>query len=111
MRFKGSVALFAFASAGCVALAAPSPGLPAPASHASATANPLNWPKAASPAAITGAKTEDAITALISEMTLEQKVGQLIQADISSVTPADLRQYPLKHYYLRRNGKREDDPP
>ena len=95
MRFKGSVALFAFASAGCVAVAAPSPGLPAPASHASATANPLNWPKAASPAAITGAKTEDAITALISEMTLEQKVGQLIQADISSVTPADLRQYPL----------------
>src|SRR5262249_31108786 len=30
-----------------------------------------------------------------SEMTLEQKVGQLIQADIGSITPEDLRHYPL----------------
>lgn len=28
-------------------------------------------------------------------MTLEQKVGQLIQADIGSITPEDLRRYPL----------------
>ncbi|WP_424537405.1 glycoside hydrolase family 3 N-terminal domain-containing protein [Sphingorhabdus sp.] len=28
-------------------------------------------------------------------MTLEQKVGQLIQADISSIKPSDLQQYPL----------------
>src|SRR3546814_18125666 len=28
-------------------------------------------------------------------MTIEQKVGQLIQADISTVTPRDLETYPL----------------
>ena len=28
-------------------------------------------------------------------MSLEQKVGQLVQADISAITPADLARYPL----------------
>lgn len=95
MRFRGSMALVAFASAGCVSVAAPAPSTLVESSRAPAQAAPLNWPKAASPAAITDAKTETAITALISQMTLEQKVGQLIQADISAITPDDLRQYPL----------------
>ncbi|MFN3451853.1 MAG: glycoside hydrolase family 3 N-terminal domain-containing protein [Sphingorhabdus sp.] len=65
------------------------------ADSARATANPSVWPSAASPAAITDTKTEDAISALISKMTLEQKVGQLIQADISAIKPEDLMLYPL----------------
>jgi beta-glucosidase len=32
---------------------------------------------------------------ILAGMTLEQKVGQLVQGDISTVTPADLRRYPL----------------
>lgn len=59
------------------------------------TADPKAWPAAASPAAITSAQTEAAIDSLIAKMTIEQKVGQIIQADISSIEPADLRKYPL----------------
>jgi beta-glucosidase len=53
------------------------------------------WPAAHSPAAITDAATERAIDALIAHMTVEQKVGQMIQGDIGSITPADLARYPL----------------
>ena len=60
-----------------------------------ATADPTLWPAARSPEAITDAATERAIDALIARMTVEQKVGQVIQADISTITPADLARYPL----------------
>lgn len=60
-----------------------------------AVADPSAWPVAASPTAITDARTEAAITALMARMTLEEKVGQLIQADIGSITPADLARYPV----------------
>ncbi len=53
------------------------------------------WPAAASPAAITDAATEARITALMARMSVEEKVGQTIQADISTIAPADLRRYPL----------------
>lgn len=60
-----------------------------------AKAHPELWPAAHSPSAITDAKTEQRITALLGRMTVEQKVGQMIQADISAITPADLALYPL----------------
>lgn len=66
----------------------------APAHH-EAQAHPSLWPLAHSPASITDAKTERRITALLGRMTVEQKVGQMIQADISAITPADLATYPL----------------
>ncbi|MDQ8030138.1 MAG: glycoside hydrolase family 3 N-terminal domain-containing protein, partial [Brevundimonas sp.] len=61
----------------------------------SAVADPAVWPRAASPAALTDAATEARIDALLARMTLEEKVGQLIQADIGSITPADLAVYPI----------------
>lgn len=61
----------------------------------SATVHPDRWPEAKSPAAITDAATEARIDALLARMTIEQKVGQLIQADISTITPKDLETYPL----------------
>lgn len=61
----------------------------------SAVANPAVWPAASSPAAITDTAAEARIDALIAHMTLEEKVGQLIQADIGSITPADLAAYPI----------------
>lgn len=67
--------------------------LSAPA--AAQEANPTAWPAAKSPAAITDAATEAKIDALIKRMTVEQKVGQTIQGDISAMTPADLAKYPL----------------
>lgn len=78
------------------ALAAP--GAPASAEAApaaSSTAHPALWPAAHSPAAITSAATERRIARMIAAMTLEQKIGQMIQADISAITPEDLARYPL----------------
>ena len=95
MRLTNSMALIAFASAGCVSATTSSVTSVTIADSARATANPSVWPSAASPAAITDTKTEDAISALIAKMTLEQKVGQLIQADISAIKPEDLASYPL----------------
>ncbi len=79
--------------AGCAGL--PGPGTATPEASADATANPAAWHAAQSPAAITDPETEAAISALIARMTLEQKVGQTIQADIGSIAPADLTTYPL----------------
>jgi alpha-D-xyloside xylohydrolase len=57
-------------------------------------AHPALWPRAHS-IGLVGGKTEDFITELMSRMSLEEKVGQMIQADIASITPDDLRSYPL----------------
>ncbi len=59
------------------------------------TANPALWPQAQSPAALTDPATEAKIEAILARMTLEQKVGQTIQADISAISPEDLERYPL----------------
>ncbi|PKB14501.1 beta-glucosidase [Novosphingobium kunmingense] len=90
---RASLALIlASALAACAATTA------APVSTAPPTAgqaNPALWPAARSPAAITDPATERMIDTLIARMPVEQKVGQLIQADIGSITPADLAAYPL----------------
>jgi beta-glucosidase len=72
-------------------LAAPCRSEPAP----SAVAHPGLWPAAASPKAFTDARTEAFITRLMRRMTLKEKVGQIIDADIDSISPDDLRRYPL----------------
>jgi beta-glucosidase len=70
-------------------------GCPGVASPAGAVVHPGLWPSAHSPVAITDPATEAKITALLSRMSLKEKVGQTIQADIASITPEDLRRYPL----------------
>jgi beta-glucosidase len=67
----------------------------AQASSGPATTHPALWPKAASPATITDAKTEAFITKLMSQMTVEEKVAQTIQADAASITPEELKKYRL----------------
>ncbi len=59
------------------------------------TAHPEQWPRAASPESLTDARTEAFVTELMEGLSLEEKVGQVIQADISAITPEDLRDYPL----------------
>jgi beta-glucosidase len=66
-----------------------------PAETGAASVHPDLWPAAKSPATITDAATEKRIDALLAKMTVEQKVGQLIQGDISTITPKDLETYPL----------------
>nr|WP_269516454.1 glycoside hydrolase family 3 protein [Brevundimonas subvibrioides] len=53
------------------------------------------WPVANSPDAMTDAATSAFVEALLARMTVEEKVGQVIQADIGSISPADLATYPL----------------
>lgn len=60
-----------------------------------ARADPAVWPRAASPAAMTDAATEVFVTELMGRMTIEEKVGQIIQADLAAITPEDLLTYPL----------------
>jgi beta-glucosidase len=62
---------------------------------AASTAHPELWPKASSPAAMSDPATEAFVADLLTRMTIEEKVGQIIQADIASITPADLAVYPL----------------
>jgi beta-glucosidase len=57
-------------------------------------AHPEKWPQAKSVGLI-DAETEKFVTELMAKMSLEQKVGQMIQADISAIKPEDLRKYPL----------------
>lgn len=52
------------------------------------------WPKVAWPLAADPA-LEKRITDLMAGMTVEDKVGQLVQGDIASVTPDDVRRYRL----------------
>jgi len=57
-------------------------------------AHPALWPYARSTGLI-DARTERRIDALMAHMSLEEKVGQVIQADIDSIKPEDLQRYPL----------------
>src|SRR5581483_4758119 len=54
--------------------------------------HPDRWP-ALGTALAPDAALEARITAILAGMTLEQKVGQLIQPDIASITPEDLRHF------------------
>ncbi len=89
MRWNSAIAAMALVLGGTAA-AALAGSLPS-----ASIANAVLWPTAKSPAALSDAATETKIDALIAAMTLEQKVGQLIQADIGSIAPADLARYPL----------------
>lgn len=65
-----------------------------PETVADSTIHPEIWPKTSSPIAV-DAELEKRIDGLLSKMTLRQKVGQIIQADIGSIKPEDLKTYPL----------------
>ena len=59
-----------------------------------ARVHPEQWPEIAFPRVFTEAG-EARVQAILARMTVEQKVGQIIQADIASVTPEDVRRYRL----------------
>ncbi|WP_447761229.1 glycoside hydrolase family 3 N-terminal domain-containing protein [Sphingopyxis panaciterrae] len=86
----GATSLAAFASPFIVEIAAAQVS----AVETNAEARPENWP-ARAPTVVQDAAVERRIGALLSSMSLEQKVGQIIQADIGSVTPDDVYRYHL----------------
>jgi len=59
-----------------------------------AAAQPSDWP-AVPPAFPANAEVEQTVQQILKALTVEEKVGQIIQGDIDSVTPADLAHYPL----------------
>jgi beta-glucosidase len=63
-----------------------------PAGAADRAVHPDQWPRAAAVLA-PAPELESRITTLMADMTLEQKVGQVVQPDIASVTPEDLRHF------------------
>ncbi|MCA1790015.1 MAG: glycoside hydrolase family 3 protein [Thioalkalivibrio sp.] len=56
--------------------------------------NPEIWPVASSPVAL-NPEMEERISVLLARMSLEEKVGQTIQAEILNVTPDQVRRYHL----------------
>ncbi|MGZ2411112.1 beta-glucosidase [Sphingomonas sp. F9_3S_D5_B_2] len=81
MRKFGSAAIAAALFTG-VAVAAPP------------SAAPVHWPSVHSRVA-RDPKIEARITRILKGMSLEEKVGQVVQADISAVTPDEVRKYKL----------------
>jgi len=59
-----------------------------------AVAHPEIWPAYKYPVT-KDAAAEARIADLLKRMTIEEKIGQLVQADISAVTPAEVKQYHL----------------
>lgn len=64
------------------------------AAAADGSIHPEQWPELAWPLAADPA-LEKKVDDLLATMTLEEKVGQLIQGDIGSLTPEDVRKYRL----------------
>jgi beta-glucosidase len=84
-------------SASLLALAACQRSETPPAAAAAAdpaAVHPEQWPEAKWPLP-RDAAIETRVTELLAAMTLEEKVGQVVQGDISTVTPEDVRKYHL----------------
>jgi len=60
----------------------------------SAAVNPEIWPEITSPVGL-DPKIEDRISELLDTMTIEDKVGQVVQGEIRNLTPEDVRKYRL----------------
>lgn len=87
----------AFGMVSALALTGMVSGFPAMAQETAPTAaqlHPEKWPAPAHQRLIDPA-IEARVEALLKQLSLEEKVGQVIQGDIGSITPADLRKYPL----------------
>jgi beta-glucosidase len=61
---------------------------------AKSAVHPQIWPSPKWPLP-TDTSVEQRVQALLKKMTLEEKIGQIVQGDISSVTPDDVRKYHL----------------
>ena len=77
--------------------------------EADTAVHPDRWPVAHWPLSHDAA-LEQRVQALMARMSLEDKVGQLIQADIGSVTPAEVRQYHLGSVLAGGNSKPGNRP-
>ena len=84
-------AALAFGLAGC---AEPVAGADAPRPDHGPQVTAGDWPEVASPFPA-DPELEQRVDALLASMTVEEKVGQIVQGDIASITPEDVRRYRL----------------
>jgi beta-glucosidase len=99
---KSSKGLHALIAAGALAMICTVPAL----SRVAVTAE--KWPAQPRQTLATPAIAAR-VAELMNSMSTEDKVGQLIQADISTITPADLRTYPLGSILAGGNSGPGDD--
>jgi beta-glucosidase len=78
-----------------------------PVSAPAVSVHPELWAAATTPAS--DATTEAFVARLLARMSLEDKVGQMIQADIASISPAELRTYKLGSILAGGNAAPGDD--
>ena len=96
--YCAALALVAMA-AGAAQVAEPLPG---------ARVHPQRWPRL--PAALPqDAQLEARVTALLARMSPQEKAAQLVQADIGSIAPDDLRHWPLGSVLNGGNSSPRDD--
>lgn len=84
----------------------------AAAAELTSVVNPEIWPRL-SPPLPSDTALEQRVESLLAAMTLEEKVGQVVQGDLDSVTPDDLRTYRLGSVLAGGNsepGKRYNAP-
>ena len=87
------LSMAAMALSACAAFSKAQTVTPPPAPIAAAI-HPEIWPKLRS-AVIDDPALDARVVDILSKMTVEEKVGQIIQADVASVSPADVKQYHL----------------
>ena len=75
----------------------------ADAGAADATIHPELWPEVA-PALKMDAAMEKKIQDLLGQLSVEEKVGQVVQGDIASITPDDVRKYRLGSIFAGGNS-------
>jgi beta-glucosidase len=92
---RPNLALLAALCAGAVIATAALAATPGAKPAATPTpVHPALWPVAHSQGLVDAA-TEARIDAILARLSLEEKVGQVLQADISTISPGDLRRWPL----------------
>ena len=94
--------------AACALVALPAAISAAEPEPAAATVHPQRWPKLR-PLLARDPQLETRIERLLARLTPEQKAAQLIQADIGSIAPDDLRHYPLGSILNGGNSSPGDD--
>ena len=92
----------------CVSVPSPAANAAEPDDHQATTVHPEIWPRADWPYPVDGS-VEARIDAIIARMTIEEKVGQVIQADIASVTPEDAKRYHLGSILNGGNSAPDND--
>lgn len=84
------------------------PAQPAAAENVQAQVHPDKWPQPKLPA-IDDSAIQSRLDELVKSLTVEEKVGQIIQADLCCVTPEDVRKYRLGSILVGGNSGPDGD--